>query len=98
MHYFIVIHKLNITIEKKEVLKTRIKDCAFPLFNSSNENSAPLNLTPEEFVALKSILKNKNLIIKNWLKVTLLPLLIKMIISKKCEISYLILVHFLEFL
>ena len=40
---------------EKEVFKTRIKDCAFSLFNSSNENGAPLNLTPEEFAALKSI-------------------------------------------
>ena len=43
------IHNLDITNEKKEVLKTRIQDCAFSSFN--NENSAPLNLTPEEFAA-----------------------------------------------
>ena len=47
------IHNLDITNEKKEVLKTKIKDCAFSSFNSYNENGAPLNLTPEEFAALK---------------------------------------------
>ena len=39
------IHNVDITNEKKEVLKTRIKYCAFSSFNSYNENSAPLNLT-----------------------------------------------------
>ena len=58
------IHNLDITKEKKEVLKTRIKDCAFSSFNSYNENGAPLNLTSEEFAALKSLSKNKNLIIQ----------------------------------
>ena len=55
------IHNLDITNEKKEVLKTRIKDYAFSSFNSYYENGAPLNLTPEEFAALKSLSKNKNL-------------------------------------
>ena len=58
------IHNLDITNEKKEVLKTKIKNCAFSSFNSYNENGAPLNLTPEEFAALKSFSKNKNLIIQ----------------------------------
>ena len=58
------IHNLDITNEKKEVLKTRIKDCAFSSFKSYNENGAPLHLTPEEFTALKSLSKNKNLIIQ----------------------------------
>ena len=58
------VHNLDITNEKKEVLKTRIKDCAFSSFNSNNENGAPLNLTPEELTALKSLSKNKNLIIQ----------------------------------
>ena len=58
------IHNLDITKEKKEVLKTRIKDCPFSLFNSCNENGAPLNLTSEEFAALKSLSKNKKLFIK----------------------------------
>ena len=52
------IHNLDITNEKKEVLKTKIKDCAFSSFNSYNENGAPLNSTPEEFTALKSLPKN----------------------------------------
>ena len=58
------IHNLDITNEKNKVLKTRIKDCAFSSFNSYNENGAPLNLTPEEFTALKSLSKNKILIIQ----------------------------------
>ena len=32
------------------------------LFNSYNENGAPLNLSSEELAALKSLSKNKNLI------------------------------------
>ena len=52
------------TNEKKEILKTRIKDCAFPSFNSYNENGVPLNLTTEELATLKSLSKNKNLIIQ----------------------------------
>ena len=59
------IHNLDITNEEKKVLKTRIKDCTFYSFNSYNENSAPINLIPEEFAALKSLSKNKNLIIQN---------------------------------
>ena len=34
------------------------------MFNSYNENGVPSNLTPEEFAALKSLSKNKNLIIQ----------------------------------
>ena len=34
------------------------------MFNSYNLNGAPLNLTSEEFAALKSLSKNKNLIIQ----------------------------------
>ena len=41
-----------------------IKDSAFSSLNSSNENGAPLNLAPEEFAALKSLSKNKRLIIQ----------------------------------
>ena len=58
------IHDLDITNEKKEVLKSRIKDCAFSSFNSYNENDAPLYITPEEFAALKSLSKNKKLFIQ----------------------------------
>ena len=50
------------TNERTEVLKTRIKDCAFSSFNSYNENGVPLNLTTEELATLKSLSKNKNLI------------------------------------
>ena len=35
---------LDNTNEKKEVLKTKITNCAFSLFNFYNENGAPLNL------------------------------------------------------
>ena len=56
-------HNLDITNEKKEVLKIRMKDCAFSLFNSYSENGAPLNLSREELAVLKSLSKNKNLII-----------------------------------
>ena len=58
------IHNLDITNEKREVLKTRVKHCVFSSFNSYNENGAPLNSTPEEFAALKSLSKNKNLILQ----------------------------------
>ena len=47
------IRNLDITNEKMEVLKTRIRDCAISSFSSYNENGAPLNLTPEEFATLK---------------------------------------------
>ena len=62
------IRNLDISNEKKEVLKTRITDCAFSLFNSYNENEALLNLTPEEFTELKSLSKNKMLIIQKLAK------------------------------
>ena len=49
---------------RKKVLKTRIRDCAFSWFNFYNKNGAPLNLTQEEFPALKSLLKNEILVIQ----------------------------------
>ena len=58
------IYNLDITNEKKEVLKTRIKDSAFSSFSFYNENGTPLNLIPEEIAALKALSKNKNLIIQ----------------------------------
>ena len=61
---YLDIHNLNIINKKKKVLKPRIKDYAFSSFKSYNENGAPLNLTPEEFAALRSLLENENLIIK----------------------------------
>ena len=65
LNYFICdIHNLDIIKEKKEVLKTRTKDCAFSSFNSYNENGTPLKFTLEEFAALKSLPKSKNLIIQ----------------------------------
>ena len=58
------IHNLDMTNEKKEVLKSRITDCAFSSFSSYNENGASLNLIPKELAVLKSLSKNKNLIIQ----------------------------------
>ena len=89
------IHNLDITKEKKEVLKTRKKDCAFSSFNSYNGNAAPLNLTSEEFAALKSLSSNKNLSIQKSDK-GIIRLLKKVIISQKLETSYLILVNILK--
>ena len=40
-----------------------MEDCAFSSFNSYSENGAPLNLSREELAVLKSLSKNKNLII-----------------------------------
>ena len=92
------IHNLDSTNEKKEVLKTRIKDCAFSSLNSYNENSPPLNLTPEEFAALKSLSKNKNLITQKSDKGNSTAIIDKSSYLEKCEISYLILVNLLKFL
>ena len=58
------IHNLDNTNEKKEVLKTRIRDCVFSSFNSYNEKGAPLTLTLREFATLKSLWKIRNLIIQ----------------------------------
>ena len=71
-------HNLDITNEKKETLKTRINDCAFCSSNSYKENGAPLNLTPEEFAALKSLSKNKNLIIQKLDKCNSIAIIDKM--------------------
>ena len=91
------IHNLDITKEKKEVLKTRIKDCAFSLFNLYHENVASLNLTPEEFVALRSLPKNK-LTIQKSDKGNSNAIIDKSDYLKKCERSYLVLVNLLKFL
>ena len=53
---FRFMHNLAINNEKKEVLKTRIKDCAFSSFNSCNENGAPLNLTPKKRLYAKYLI------------------------------------------
>ena len=71
------LHNLDITNEKKGILKTTFKDCVFSSFNSYRENGKPLNLTPEEFAALKSLSKTKNfpkleIIQKYWKRATLL--------------------------
>ena len=50
---------------KKQLLKARINDSAFSSFNSCNKNSAPLNLTKEEFASLKSLSKKVQFIQKS---------------------------------
>ena len=82
-------HNLDITNEKKETLKTRINDCAFCSSNSYKENGAPLSLTPEEFAALKSLSKNKNLIIQKLDKCNSIAITDKMWLSQK-NANYLI--------
>ena len=58
------IQNLDVTYQKKQLLKVAIKDSAFSSFNSYNKNGAPLNLTKEEFASLKSLSKNDSLIIQ----------------------------------
>ena len=58
------IQNLDVTDQKKQLLKGRIKDSALSSFISYNKNSAPLNLTKEEFASLKSLSKNDSLIIQ----------------------------------
>ena len=57
------IQNLDVTEQKKQLLKAIIKDIALS-FNSHNKGSATLNLTKEEFASLKSLSKNYNLIIQ----------------------------------
>ena len=47
----------------------------FLSINSYNENGAPLNLTPEEFAALKLLSKSKNLIIQKLYKCSSIALI-----------------------
>ena len=58
------IQNLDVTDQKKQLLKARIKDIALLSFSSYNKNKAALNLTKEEFASLKSLLKNDSLIIQ----------------------------------
>ena len=51
------IQNLDVTDQKKQLLKARIKENALSSFNSYDKNSAPLNLTREEFASLKSLSK-----------------------------------------
>ena len=46
------IQNLEVTDQEKQLLKPRVKDSALSSFNSYNKNSAPLNLTREEFALL----------------------------------------------
>ena len=56
------IQNVDVTDQKKQLLKARIKDSALSSFSSYNKNSAALNLTKEEFASLKSPSKNDSLI------------------------------------
>ena len=58
------IQNLDVTDQKKQLLKARIKDSALSSFSSFNKNSAALNLTKEKFASLKSLSKNDSLIIQ----------------------------------
>ena len=58
------IQNLDVTDQKKQLLKARIKESALLSFSSYNKNSAALNLTKEEFASLKSLSKNDSLIIQ----------------------------------
>ena len=58
------IQNLDVTDQKKRLLKARIKVIGLSSFSSYNKNSAALNLTIEEFASLKSLSKNDNLIIQ----------------------------------
>ena len=51
------LQNLDVTDQKKQLLKARIKDSAFSSLNSYIKNSAPLNLTKEEFASLKILSK-----------------------------------------
>ena len=56
------IQNLDVTDQKKQLLKARIKDSALSSFSSyNNNNSAALHLTKEEFASLKSLPKNDSL-------------------------------------
>ena len=52
------IQNLDVTDQKKQHLKARIKDSALSPFSSYHKNSPSLNLTKEEFAPLKSLSKN----------------------------------------
>ena len=58
------IQNLEVIDQKKQLLKARIKVSALSSFNSTNKNSAPLNLTKEKLASLKSLSKNDSLIIQ----------------------------------
>ena len=56
------IQNLDVTDQKKQLLKARIKDSALSSFSSyNNNNSAALHLTKEEFASLKSLPKSDSL-------------------------------------
>ena len=53
------IQNVDVTDQKKQFLRVRIKD-TFSSFNSYNKNSGPLNLTIEEFASLESLSKSNS--------------------------------------
>ena len=91
------IQNLDVTDQKKQILKARIKDSALSSFNSYNKDSPTLNLAEEEFASLKSLSKNDNLIIKKSDKGNSIATINKDDYSQICEILRLILASFLKF-
>ena len=65
LNYFIVICTTYISLMRKKTFsKLEFRIVHFlRLTLTMTFNGAPLTLTPEEFAALKSLLKNKNLVI-----------------------------------
>ena len=59
------IQNLDVTDQKKQFLKDKIKDSALSSFYII-KNSAPLNLIKEEFASLKSLSKNDSLNIQKY--------------------------------
>ena len=59
------IQNLDVTDQKKQFLKDKIKDSALSSFYRI-KNSAPLNLIKEEFASLKSLSKNDSLNIQKY--------------------------------
>ena len=91
------IQNLDVTDQKKQILKARIKDSALSSFNSYNKDSPTLNLAEEEFASLKSLSKNDSLIIKKSDKGNSIATINKDDYSQICEILRLILASFLKF-
>ena len=92
------IQNLDVTDQKKQLLKARIKDSALSSFNSYNKNNAPLNLTKEEFSSWKSLPKIDSLIIQKSDKGNSIANINKDDhLQKICEIFFRIPASFLKF-
>ena len=58
------IKNIDLPNEKTNFLKAKIKDCALSSFKFYNEKSAVSSLNKDEFLALKTLFRNKDLIIQ----------------------------------